>query len=123
MQLLLDAWTVEQLTTSPSSDEGVPNFESLDFRSSDLSVSLSRLVRAIEGVEFELRRIANHFDPPPPDKVGTPYVADRLGCTTVRITQMIRSGEIPAICVVPGTGNGKPWKFFRVRIEDWLENR
>jgi len=123
MQLLLDAWTVERSTTSRSSDEGVPNVESLDFGASDLSVSLARLVRAIEGAEVQLRRIADHFNPPPPDKVGTPYVADRLGCTTVRITQLVRSGEIPADCVVPGTGDGKPWKFFRARIEDWLENR
>jgi len=123
MQLLLDAWTVERSTPSFSPSDGVPIVESLDNGPSDLSVSLARLVRAIEGVEFELRRVANHFDPPPPDKVGTPYVADRLGCTTVRITQLVRSGEIPASCVVPGTGDGKPWKFFRARIEDWLENR
>ncbi len=23
----------------------------------------------------------------------------------------------------PGTGNGKPWKFIRVRIEEWLKRR
>jgi len=70
-----------------------------------------------------LGRIADHFDPPPPDVVGTPYVADRLACTTVWITQMIRSGEIPSSCIVPGTGHGKPWKFYRRGIESWMESR
>jgi hypothetical protein len=78
---------------------------------------------AVESVTAELKRIADHFDPPPPDKVGTPYVAQRLGCTTVWITEMVRSGEIPIACVVPGTGCGKPWKFYRVRIDEWLQGR
>jgi hypothetical protein len=84
---------------------------------------LARIAEAIERLQHQIARIADHFDPPPPDKVGTPYIADRLGCTTVWITEMVRSGEIPSGCVVPGTGNGKPWKFFRARIDDWLETR
>lgn len=63
-----------------------------------------------------LRRLADHFDPPPPDKVGSDYVAGRLGCTTTWIAELVRQGEIPASCVVVGTGNGKPWKFHRARI-------
>ena len=71
----------------------------------------------------DLRRIADRLDPPSPDKVGTPYIADRLGCTTVWITELIRKKEIPANCIVPGTGNGKPWKFYRERIDRWLKDR
>ncbi len=71
----------------------------------------------------DLRRIADRLDPPPPDKVGTPYVSDRLGCTTVWITELIRKKEIPANCIVPGTGNGKPWKFYRERIDRWIKDR
>lgn len=59
----------------------------------------------------------------PPELVGTPYVAERLGCTTVWVTDLIRNGNIPVGCIAPGTGNGKPWKFFRVRIEEWLKRR
>jgi Helix-turn-helix domain len=70
-----------------------------------------------------LRRIADHFDPPPPDKVGSDYVAARLGCTTTWIAELVRQGEIPASCVVVGTGNGKPWKFHRTRIDEWINNR
>lgn len=71
----------------------------------------------------DLRRIADRLDPPPPDKVGTPYIADRLGCTTVWITELIRKKDIPPNCIVPGTGNGKPWKFYRERIDRWLKDR
>ncbi|WP_254509035.1 helix-turn-helix domain-containing protein [Anatilimnocola floriformis] len=74
-------------------------------------------------IAANLARIADHFDPPPPDKVGTPYVAERLGCTTDYVAVMVREGAIPHHCLVPGTGTGKPWKFFRDRIDRWIEQR
>lgn len=76
-----------------------------------------------ENLVTHLRRIADHFDPPPPNIVGTPYVAQKLNCTTVWVTEMIRLGQIPTSCVVPGTGNGKPWKFHRARIDEWMKKR
>jgi hypothetical protein len=71
----------------------------------------------------DLRRIADHFEPPPPDKVGTEYVAERLGCTTTWIADLVRREEIPSSCLVRGTGNGKPWKFHRWLIDGWIESR
>lgn len=71
----------------------------------------------------QLTRIADHFDPPPPDIVGSGYISDRLGCTAVWVTEMVRKERIPPQCVVPGTGFGKPWKFFRSKIDAWLESR
>lgn len=58
-----------------------------------------------------------------PELVGTRYVADRLDCTTEWVTQMIASRAIPPSCIAPGTGNGKPWKFIRVRIDEWIRRR
>jgi len=84
---------------------------------------LTRIAEAIEHLQHQIDRIADHFDPPPSDKVGTPYIAECIGCTTVWITEMVRNGEIPPDSVVPGTGNGKPWKFFRARIDEWLQSR
>lgn len=55
--------------------------------------------------------------------VGTPYVSERLGCTSIWITEMVRRGIIPPACVVPGTGDGKPWKFYRTRIDEWIRRR
>ena len=74
-------------------------------------------------IGMDLKRIADHFDPPPPDKVGSDYVASRLGCTTTWVADLVRRGEIPPHCVVPGTGSGKPWKFFRSRIDSWITSR
>lgn len=71
----------------------------------------------------DLKRIADHFDPPPPDTVGTEYVAKRLGCSQTWIADLVRRGEIPKSCVVQGTGDGKPWKFHRHLIERWIETR
>lgn len=84
---------------------------------------LERLTDSIEGIQAEQKRIADHFDPPPPDVVGTEYVAGHLDCTKVWVSQMARDGEIPRDCIVPGTGNGKPWKFRRSGIEEWLAGR
>lgn len=70
-----------------------------------------------------LERIAEALDPKPPDYVDGPSVANRLGLTATRVAQMARDGDIPANCIVPGTGDGKPWKFVRSRIEAWIAAR
>ena len=67
-----------------------------------------------------LKRIADHVDPPPPDIVDTTYIAEKLGCTKVWVAQMALDKLIPPSCIVPGTGNGKPWKFYRSRIDPWI---
>ena len=74
-------------------------------------------------MEASLARIADALDPKPPDVVDSPYVAGHLGCTTTRVAQMARAGDIPKSCIVAGTGNGKPWKFYRDRIDRWIESR
>ena len=78
---------------------------------------------AIATIAGALKRIADHFDPPPPDVVDSRYVCDKQGYTTQWIADMARNGGIPAACIVPGSGKGKPWKFYRAKIEKWLEER
>jgi hypothetical protein len=80
-------------------------------------------LRMLVDIQTDIKRIADHFDPPPPDIVDTPYIAQRLGCTPTWVANMVRSGEIPKGCVVPGSGKGRQWKFYRRRIEAWLSNR
>jgi hypothetical protein len=70
-----------------------------------------------------LGRIADALAPTPADTVGSPYVAERLGCTTVWVAELVRLGRIPKHCLVPGTGNGKPWKFIRRHIDKWIASR
>jgi predicted DNA-binding transcriptional regulator AlpA len=84
---------------------------------------LEKLVAALEQQTTTLERIADHLAPRPGDIVGTPYVAQKLGCTTAWITDLIKQGEIPAGCIVEGTGNGKIWKFHRLRIDEWIKGR
>jgi hypothetical protein len=77
----------------------------------------------MERLAVAVERIADRLDPPPSDIVGSRWVADRLGCTTTWIAELVRSGEMPRGCVVQGTGNGRPWKFHREQIEEWLATR
>ncbi len=84
---------------------------------------LERLAASAEAIANELRRIANHFNPQPPDVVDSRYLADRLGCTTTWVADMARSGQIPRSCIVPGTGGGRLWRFYRTKVEEWLSRR
>ena len=77
----------------------------------------------LAAVQADLKRLADHFDPQPPDIIGTSFLAAKLGCTPTWIAQMVRSGGIPKGCIVPGSGKGRQWKFYRSRIEDWLASR
>jgi hypothetical protein len=78
---------------------------------------------AWEVMARSIARIADALDPPPPDIVDSTYVARRLGCTTTWIADQARSGDIPRRCIVAGTGRGKPWKFHRGPIDEWIESR
>lgn len=71
----------------------------------------------------DIGRIANKLDPPPGDIVDSNEVASRLGCTNTWIAEMARKGAIPTSSVVPGSGNGKPWKFYRQKIDAWIASR
>jgi hypothetical protein len=57
------------------------------------------------------------------DKVDSCYIADRLGWTTEWVSRQARDGRIPAHCIVEGSGNGKPWKFHRHKIDKWIKDR
>ncbi|MBL8797638.1 MAG: helix-turn-helix domain-containing protein [Planctomycetia bacterium] len=84
---------------------------------------LEKLVAAVERQSSSLERLADRLAPQPGAIVGTPYLAQRLGCTTAWITDLIKRGEIPDHCIVAGTGRGKPWKFHRRHIDDWVQRR
>ena len=79
--------------------------------------------QVLSDIQGNLHRLADQFAPTPSDIVDTPYVAKKLNCTTTWIAQQVRNGEIPKGCIVPGSGKGRQWKFYRRRIEEWLDNR
>jgi hypothetical protein len=90
-----------------------------------IAQALEKLIATPElaSVATSFLRLADRFAPAPADVVGTPYVAERLGCTTVWVAELVRMGEIPKHCIVPGTGKGKVWKFYREKVDRWLESR
>ncbi len=99
-------------------------FGPLDDEAHATAKALAGLLAApLASVAADVRRIADRLDPPPSDIVDTVYVAEKLGLTVKRISQMALAGEIPAHCIVPGTGHGTYWKFFRSKIEPWIEAR
>jgi hypothetical protein len=77
----------------------------------------------LDRIAVALERLADHVAPLPADIVGSGYVAQRLGCTTVWVAEMARRGDLPKGCIVPGTGNGKLWRFYRQKIDQWLATR
>lgn len=89
----------------------------------DILSALERIATAMEEFAAESHRIADHVAPAASSIVGTPYLAKQLDCSTVWAAEMARDGEIPKCCILPGTGNGKPWKFYRSRVEEWINKR
>ena len=75
----------------------------------------------LRDISKQLTRIADHFDPTPPDLVDTQYVANKLGCTKVWVAKMALEKRIPKAAIVQGTGDGRPWKFYRSWIDHWIE--
>jgi len=71
----------------------------------------------------EIRRIADHFDPPNLEVVGTPYIAERLGVTPKWVGDLVRKGEIPKSCICPKSGQGNYWRFWKKQIDKWIEER
>lgn len=88
-----------------------------------IAAGIEHLASSWTSIARDVGRIADKLDPPPPNVIDSPTVAARLACTSTWVAEMARRGEIPAKCVVPGTGNGKPWKFFRDKIDEWLRTR
>jgi hypothetical protein len=78
---------------------------------------------ALASIAIDLKRIADHVAPPPADIIGTADVAALLGCKPPNVGYLIRSGKIPKNCIVPGSGNGSYWRFYRAQIEKWRETR
>jgi hypothetical protein len=90
---------------------------------SSIQAPVAEIARHLAEFVVEVRRLADVLDPPPPDLVDSVYVAGKLGCTTTWVADMARNGEIPRSCIVTGTGNGKPWKFHRTPIDEWIARR
>jgi hypothetical protein len=86
-------------------------------------ILLERIAIALEAIVELGEQIADHTTSASTDVVGTPYLAQKLGCSVVWAAELARSGQIPKSCIVPGTGNGKQWRFNRARIEEWLSKR
>jgi hypothetical protein len=85
--------------------------------------SIERLLTVLVDIAGSLRLLIEIHTPTPKEIVGTSYVADILDYTPTYVAEMARDGIIPACCTVPGTGNGKPWKFYREQIDKWIESR
>ena len=49
---------------------------------------VSKIAGSISSIDRNLARIADHVDPPSADIVGSPYIANKLGCTTVWVAEM-----------------------------------
>jgi len=87
----------------------------------DFKQLLERIAIATEGIHVELQRIGNHFEPP--EVVKSRFIAGRLGCSVKWVGDMARMGMIPKNCIVPGSEDGKQWRFYRSKIDKWLDRK
>jgi len=121
-------------TQSPDDQPGDGPTVTVELGPATLQVLL-RLAQAAEGlaasvsqvnmpeVVSDVQRVLNDIAPPPSGVVGTEYVARSLGVSKTWVADLVRNGEIPASCIVPGTGNGRAWKFYRSKLDRWMSDR
>lgn len=86
-----------------------------------IATALEQFATDFHTLTADVHRIAAAVAPDPGDLVGSQYVAQRLGMTTVWVAEMARKGIIPKNCIVAGTGTGKVWKFSRAKIDRWID--
>lgn len=100
------------------------NFDETAERAVDALERLTHILEKRAAVEAQiaddLHRLVGFLTPPPADIVGTPHVAALLGQTTTWVAEMARDGKIPPDCIVKGSGYGKPWRFYRGKIDRWI---
>ena len=113
MEMNLDVEESIYLTLSKARQHFMTNFGPIN----------GEAIAVLREISSDIHRIAETLSPSPPQKVGSPYIAQRLGCSKAWITEMVRDGRIPRACLVSGTGNGKPWKFYRREVDRWIERR
>lgn len=94
------------------------------FQNSETPIELpgSNVLRAI----LALERIADAIErlaPPLNEYVDTRFVSECLGCSDEYVARLARTGQIPQNCIVAGSGQGKPWKFHKVKIQEWIQTR
>lgn len=110
---LLEEWSINQWQYDELLDLGLPVIQFLD----------GTVVHPEAAVDFFFLNMGDPDRRIEPDIVDSNYIAAKLGCTAIWITDLARRGEIPDSCVVQGSGNGKPWKFYKIRIDSWLRAR
>ena len=110
-------------TRSRSCSPSDPNCSPLHL-DREILAALQRIASALEQLTSFADRVVEVVAPDEGSVVDSVYVARRLGgCTTTWVAELARTGEIPVHCIVPGTGNGKPWKFHRKPIDKWIKDR
>jgi hypothetical protein len=113
----------QEISTAPAHEETVITVLRRLDALEEVAGRPSSPTTAWEAMARSMARIADALAPPPPGVVDSVYVARRLGCTTTWIADQARNGDIPRRCIVAGTGRGKPWKFHRESIDEWIESR
>lgn len=88
-----------------------------------IMLAVEKLASKMNEVESALKRMADHFDPPKRASVTSSYVAVRLGRTARWIGELARTGKIPESCICPRSGDGKYWRFWKDKIDDWIEKQ
>jgi hypothetical protein len=87
-----------------------------------LNERLDRLDEKLGQIALYLGRLADRFAPAEADIVDSRYIAEKRGVTVTRVSQIALGGEIPDKCIVDGTGHGKPWKFRRQAVDQWIKD-
>ena len=92
-----------------------PNKEDLNV------IDAAGTMEPMERIAYGIERLIEVLVPTAQELVGTRYIASKLGKTPQWIGKMADRGDIPKSCIVPRASGGRIRKFYRDKIDAWLD--
>jgi predicted DNA-binding transcriptional regulator AlpA len=108
---------IEQVRRRPQDSHPLSSDAEEDPNVIDFNGTLEPFERIAVGIE----RLIDVLVPKASELVGTDYIASKLGKSKQWVGKMAEKGTIPKNCIAPRVCGGRIWKFYRDRIDAWLD--
>lgn len=112
-----DAVIAQLRKVRPSNSHPLSEWIEEDPNVIDFNGTLEPFERIAVGIE----RLIDVLMPKASELVGTDYIASKLGKSKQWVGKMAEKGTIPKNCIAPRVCGGRIWKFYRDRIDAWLD--
>lgn len=86
-------------------------------------IEFNETIEPFERIAAGIERLIDVLVPKTTELVGTEYIASKIGASKQWVGKMAEKGTIPKNCIAPKVSGGRVWKFYRDKIDAWLEGK